>query len=117
MNIQMKASPSLTGISFSIDDHALISEWASKNQFKTVISLDHGSETEEYEEVIKFYFQDRFLFFMWFDGKVVVMQPILGRAIVYTTVVEALSDCHSPVERSATAVRRSRKTARTKPSA
>jgi hypothetical protein len=116
MNIQTKVSPSLKGFSFSIDDYTIINEWTSANQCKTIISLDHGTETEEYEEVITFYFKERSLFFMWFDGTSVYVQPIVGRTLCYTSVTEALSCCHSPIERSATIVRRARKSLRTKPS-
>jgi hypothetical protein len=90
-NVQM-FSAGLRGLSFGIADLLLIGAWSSARGMEMVVRLDHGSETEEYEEVIAFHTPSgrpcRFI--MWRDADAVYVQPLIGRTRRYASVVDAI---------------------------
>ncbi len=56
-----------------------------------VIRLDHGSEAEEFEEVLAFHVGDSSLcrWIMWRNANAVYVQPLIGRFQRYGSVPEA----------------------------
>jgi hypothetical protein len=57
------------------------------------VRLDHGSETEEYEEVLSFTTLDgrtrRTI--IWRDHEAVYVQPLIGRTRCYHSVADAIT--------------------------
>jgi hypothetical protein len=90
-NVQMY-STGLRGLSFSIADLLLIGAWSAARGLEMVVRLDHGSENEEYEEVIAFHTASgrpcRYI--MWRDRESVFVQPLIGRTRRYPSVVDAI---------------------------
>jgi len=90
-NVQMySAGP--RGLSFSIADLLLIGAWSAARGLEMVVRLDHGSDTEEYEEVVAFHTASgrpcRYI--MWRDTGSVFVQPLIGRTRRYHSVVDAI---------------------------
>ena len=75
-----------------ISDLTLVQGWADFHNVRMVVRLDHGSETEEYEEVIAFHTASgrpcRYI--MWRDACSVFVQPLIGRIRRYSSVVDAI---------------------------
>ncbi len=90
-------STALRGLSFGIPDLLLIGSWSEACGLQMAVRLDHGSDTEEFEEVLTFHTEAgrpcRFI--MWRDENAVYVQPLIGRVRPYGSVVEALS-CSEP---------------------
>ena len=65
------------GIAFEIADLLLISKWAELRDSRMLVCLDHGTDGEEYEEVIAFQAEASLLcqFIMWREADSVVLQP------------------------------------------
>jgi hypothetical protein len=82
----------LKGIAFEIADLALIKNWADTRNIRMVVSLDHGTMGEEYEEVIAFYPEASSIspLIMWRTEKYVFVQPLNGCTRRYSTVTKAL---------------------------
>jgi hypothetical protein len=82
----------LKGLSFDIPDLVLIKGWSEFHNLRMVMRLDHGSDDEEYEEVLAFYTRKSPLcrWIMWRTGGTVFVQPMIGRGQRYATVAEAL---------------------------
>jgi hypothetical protein len=80
------------GLSFSIADLILAAAWAEALDLHMVVRLDHGSETEEYEEVLEFHTvsgqPSRYI--VWRDATAVFVQPLIGRARRYRSVVDTI---------------------------
>jgi hypothetical protein len=89
-NVQMFSG--LRGLAFSIADLLLVGAWSAARGLEMVVRLDHGSETEEYEEVIAFHTPSgrpcRFI--MWRDANSVFVQPLIGRTRRFPSVVDAI---------------------------
>jgi hypothetical protein len=81
----------LKGLSFSIAELVLIGSWAGANGLRMVVRLDHGSDAEEYEEVLALHLGDSPLcrWIMWRDAKNVIIQPLIGRTQRHGSVAEA----------------------------
>lgn len=81
----------LKGLSFSINELSLIKAWAQARSFCLAIKLDHGSETEEFEEAVALYAADSPVcrWILWRDRNCVYLQPLLGRAARFGSVAEA----------------------------
>jgi len=81
-----------TGLAFAIADLVLVGCWSALHDFHMVIRLDHGSEDEEYEEVVEFrtHLRPRSRWIMWRSAEAVFMQPILGRKRKFASVAAAL---------------------------
>jgi hypothetical protein len=84
-------SKALKGLSFSVPELRLIRTWSAAHGFRMVVRLDHGSETEEYEEAMALHLGDSKLcsWIMWRDAQAVFVQPLIGRARRYDSVAEA----------------------------
>jgi hypothetical protein len=93
MENAQKYSASLRGLSFSIADLVLIRSWSEARGLTLNVRLDHGAETEEYEEVLTLYATPgracRFL--MWRDAVEVFVQPLIGRIKRYSSVPAAIA--------------------------
>jgi hypothetical protein len=81
----------LTGLSFSINELSLIRAWAQARSFCMFIKLDHGSESEEFEEAVALYNADSPLCrcILWRDRNCVHLQPMPGRKARFRSVAEA----------------------------
>jgi hypothetical protein len=81
----------LKGLSFSVAELVLIAAWSEANRLRMVVRLDHGSDAEDYEEVLAFHLGDSPLcrWIMWRDTKTVFIQPLIGRTQRYGSVAEA----------------------------
>lgn len=81
----------LKGLSFSLSELTLIRCWSQASSLRTVISLDHGSDSEEFEEVLAFHVGNSSLcrWIMWRNADGVFVQPLIGRIQGYNSVAEA----------------------------
>jgi hypothetical protein len=81
----------LTGLSFGVNELILIKNWSSASSLRMVIRLDHGTDVEEYEEVIAFHVGKSQVcrWIMWRNKDVVFVQPLIGRTKRYTSVAQA----------------------------
>jgi hypothetical protein len=84
-------SKALKGVSFSVPELTLIRSWSDANGLRMVVRLDHGSDTEDYEEVLAFHLGNSPLcrWIMWRGAKMVFIQPLIGRLQRYYSVAEA----------------------------
>ena len=80
------------GFAFEISDLLLAKGWASFHNLTLSVRLDHGSEDEEYEEVIEVGTPtgSRTRFIIWNDGETVFVQPMPGKIRRHSSVAEAL---------------------------
>jgi hypothetical protein len=91
-NVQIY-STGLVGLSFSIAQLTLVAAWAEAQGLQMRVRLDHGSESEEYEEVLAFnatWGRPRRCI-MWRDRKAVYVQPMIGRTRRYRSVADAIA--------------------------
>jgi hypothetical protein len=88
--IQLSAK-SLVGLSFSLAELVLIRSWSVANGLHMAVRLDHGSDVEDYEEVLAFHLGDSPLchWIMWRNAGSVFVQPLIGRAKRHGSVAEA----------------------------
>jgi hypothetical protein len=81
------------GIAFDVGELLRARNWAAHHDWQFKIWLDHGTEYEEYDEVIAFSGgmspQSRSI--MWRTAKAVFVQPLLGRKRRYRSIAEALT--------------------------
>lgn len=91
--LEMTGARSPKGLSFDVPDLLLASGWAERHDYRMMVRLDHGTETEEYEEVIALYAnrQPMCRFLMWRSADAVFLQPLPGRRRRFGSVTEALS--------------------------
>src|SRR3982074_1073359 len=89
--IRMTSENEVKGLSFSIADLTLLRGWAHAHSLRMVIRLDHGSDVEEFEEVLAFHVGDRSPcnWIMWRDATAVFVQPLIGRTERFETVAAA----------------------------
>ena len=83
----------LRGLSFGIAELTLVEAWAEAQGLQMKVRLDHGSDTEEFEEVLAFtttWGRPRRII-MWRDQDAVYIQPLIGRVRQYPTVAEAIA--------------------------
>jgi hypothetical protein len=80
------------GLSFTIAELILIKGWSEARSIRMVVRLDHGSDLEDYEEVLAFHLGSSPLcqWIMWRDANVVLVQPLIGRTKRYFSVAEAV---------------------------
>jgi hypothetical protein len=85
------ASKTLRGLSFALAELTLVRSWSEASSLRMVIRLDHGSDAEEFEEVLAFHLGDSSLCqcIMWRDATAVYVQPLIGRVRRYESVAEA----------------------------
>jgi hypothetical protein len=91
MPVIQRPTKTLRGLSFSLADLTLIRCWSQASSLRMVIRLDHGSDTEEFEEVLAFHVGDSSpcCWLMWRDANEVFVQPLIGRIQGYCSVAEA----------------------------
>jgi hypothetical protein len=96
-NVQIY-STGLVGLSFSIAELTLVAAWAEAQGLQMRVRLDHGSETEEYEEVLALETTcgrpRRYI--MWRDYEAVYVQPLIGRTRRYRSVADAIEALTQP---------------------
>jgi hypothetical protein len=82
----------LRGLSFSIADLTLIAGWAAAHGLRMEVRLDHGSDTEEFEEILAFHDERAgpCRFILWRDDQGVYLQPLIGRTRGFNSAVAAL---------------------------
>jgi hypothetical protein len=80
------------GQAFRISDLVLAQSWAAFRSLAMQVRLDHGSEDEEYEEVLEFRAGTgaRAHFIGWNDGEAVFVQPMPGRMQKHACLADAL---------------------------
>jgi hypothetical protein len=81
------------GIAFDLADLLRAGSWAACYDLQFTIWLDHGTEDEEYDEVVAFSIgtSPRAASIMWRTAKAVFIQPLPGKRRRYTSVAEALT--------------------------
>jgi hypothetical protein len=91
MNVIQLPSKTLKGLSFSVAELILIKSWSEANGLCMVVRLDHGSDVEDYEEVLAFHLGDSPLcrWIMWRGARTVFIQPLIGRTQSYGSAAEA----------------------------
>jgi hypothetical protein len=79
------------GLSFSVPELILIRSWSDANGLRMVVRLDHGSESEDYEEVLALHLGDspQCHCIMWRGAKTVFVQPMAGHMRRFGSVAEA----------------------------
>jgi hypothetical protein len=84
-------SKAVKGLCFGIAELILIGSWSEANGLRMVVRLDHGSDTEEYEEVLALHIgtSDLCHWILWRDATAVFLQPLIGRPRRYGSVAEA----------------------------
>ena len=72
----------------------LIGSWATLHGLGMSVRLDHGSEDEEYEEVIAFHAGTSPLsrLIIWRDAETVFVQPLAGKRQRYNSIADALEN-------------------------
>jgi hypothetical protein len=80
------------GLAFEIEDLVLVREWTERNEVRFTIRLDHGSEDQEYDEVIVFHTNANLYcsLIMWRNSEAVFVQPSIGHMLQYQSVGGAL---------------------------
>lgn len=89
--LTQSATPQLKGLSFSVPELILIRSWSQANGLRMVVRLDHGSETEEFEEVLALHVRYTSLcrWIIWRNATAVFIQPLIGRTMQFDSVAEA----------------------------
>jgi hypothetical protein len=80
------------GIAFELSDLVMVQGWSEYHDLRMVVELDYSAEGEEYEEVLALYPQDSSFrrWMVWRGACDVVVQPMMGRALRFASVAEAL---------------------------
>jgi hypothetical protein len=100
----------LKGLSFPIADLILVRAWSEAHSMRMVVRLDHGSETELYEEVLALHPVGSTLcrWFIWREGDAVFVQPPLGCSRRYDSVIDVLEALTPPKPVAQTHIRATR---------
>jgi hypothetical protein len=79
----------LKGLSFDIADLELIRSRSEAHDLRMVVRLDHGSDVDEYEEVLVFYSgtSPPFRWLMWPNASAVFVWSTHGRSGRYRSAV------------------------------
>jgi hypothetical protein len=82
----------LKGLSFRIADLLLVAAWSEAQSMRMAVRLDHGTETEDYEEVLALIAADTGFcrWVIWREADCVVVQPLIGRSLRFDSVIDAL---------------------------
>ncbi len=79
----------LKGLSFDVADLILMRNRSEAHGLRMVVQLDHGSDVDEYEEVLAFHAEtSRWL--MWRNENTVFVRSNEGRARRYGSVTQAI---------------------------
>jgi hypothetical protein len=84
------------GLAFEVGDLILAKSWASFHDARMTIRLDHGSEHEEYEEILEFRWGRKadVRFILWRGLCAVFIQPLPGRRRAFGSLAAALDSVH-----------------------
>ena len=84
--------PVLKGLSFEIADLLLLKRCSEEHGLRMVVHLDHGSDGEEYEEVLAFHIgtSSMYCWMMWRNAKTIVVRSPVGRGRRYGSVAKAI---------------------------
>ena len=88
--------PALTalpmGLAFELADLVMVQGWSEYHDLRMVVELDYTAEGEEYEEVLALYPQASAFrrWMMWRGAGEIVVQPMMGRALRFASVADAL---------------------------
>ena len=92
MHTTRRPAKMLKGLSFDVADLILIRNRSEAHGLRVVVELDHGSDVDEYEEVLAFHAetspQCRWL--MWRNENTVFVRSNEGRARRYGSVTQAI---------------------------
>jgi hypothetical protein len=81
-----------TGLSFELCDLKTAKTWADFHRLRMEVELDHATDGDEYEEIVALFAQGtgfrRWMIWRSCDG--IVVQPMVGRPMLFDTVPEAL---------------------------
>jgi hypothetical protein len=88
----------IRGLSFRVADLLLVAAWADAQSMHMTIHLDHGTEAEDYEEVLALLAADTGFcrWVMWQEAACVVVQPLIGRSLRFASVTDALEALEAP---------------------
>jgi hypothetical protein len=91
MPVTQTPAKKLRGLSFSVPELTLARCWSQASSLRMVIRLDHGSDADQFEEVLAFHIRDSSLcgWIMWRNKDAVFVQPLIGRIQRYCSVAEA----------------------------
>jgi hypothetical protein len=80
------------GLSFRISDLLLVGAWSEAQSMWMTVRLDHGTEVEDYEEVLALHAVDTGFcrWVIWREADGVVVQPLIGRSLRFASVIDAL---------------------------
>jgi hypothetical protein len=92
MSLVRMPSKILKGLSFSVGDLVLLQARSEARSVRMVVRLDHGSDVEEYEEVLAFHSGASQVcrWIMWRNADSVFVQPLIGRRQEYNSAAEAI---------------------------
>jgi hypothetical protein len=92
MHAAQRPSKVLKGLSFDIADLVLIRTRSEAHDLRMVVRLDHGSDVEEYEEVLAFHSgtSSSCQWLMWRNESAVFVRSINGRARRYLATAQAI---------------------------
>jgi hypothetical protein len=81
----------LVGIALDVADLVLLQAWADLHGMRMVVELDQCVDGREYEEIVAVYSKDggRRRWSLWRSSDGVVVQPIIGRSVRFSTVTDA----------------------------
>jgi hypothetical protein len=92
MRAAQRPTKVLKGLSFDITDLIHIRNLSAEHGLQMVVRMDHGSDVEEYEEVLAFHSTTgpsrRWL--MWRNESAVFVRPTTGRARRYGSAAQAI---------------------------
>lgn len=94
------------GLAFDVADIKLAKSCAGFHDYRLTIRLDHGSEHEEYEEILEFRqgWRAEVRFILWRNQDAVFIQPLPGRRQQFVSVLAALDSLHAPAPAGLTAI-------------
>jgi hypothetical protein len=95
MNTTRHPAKTLKGLSFDVSDLILIRSRSEAHGLRVVVELDHGSDVEEYEEVLAFHAKTspqchQCHWLMWRNENTVFVRSNEGRARRYRSVTQAI---------------------------
>jgi hypothetical protein len=80
------------GLAFEIGDLVMLRGWADFHDLRLVVELDYSADGDEYEEVLSLYPSGSAFrrWLLWRGTADVVVQPMIGRAMHFASVAQAL---------------------------
>lgn len=81
-----------TGLSFEVPDLLMLRAWAEYHELTMTMDLDTFTGTEEYEEIVNLSEpgSPHHRWMIWRSADGIVVQPRLGRAMLFDVMADAL---------------------------